>query len=293
MGLFSAAATAGTWTLEKLGLGWVTSVVPITDSATAVGLGKASLVPITITFPEYIGTNPTPFTQFAFLNLTVPNHSTQFGEIALNMAQNSLNMLELVVAFQQVVDEEGGLRIKDQLDPYHYEVIKNALEENGEEVPEVTEPNATKLSSLGGEITEIGLLGGIGPVVDAMQAAGKLDFLTIAPQVSAYPGVLNFNSEAGGAPTIPTLSSVWAPPGVGFPDYEYPLQIMNSAVAIQGLVTSYAVGIFRNAVDTDSRALLLKSVLGEFGKAVSDNAIKDTGGTPPEWEEPTGQSGVF
>ena len=293
MGLFSAAATAGTWTLEKLGLGWVTGVVPITESAAAVNLGKASLVPITITFPEYIGDNPTPFTQYAFLNLAVPNNSAQFGEIALNMAQNSLNMLELVVAFQQVIDEEGGLRIKDQLDPYHYEVIKNALEENGEEVPEVTEPNANELSELGGEITETGLLSGIGPAVEALQAAGQLEFLTIAPQVSAYPGVINVNSEVGGAPSAPALSSVWAPPGVGFPDYEYPLQIMNSAVAIQGLVTSYAVGIFRNAVDTDSRALLLKSVLGEFGKAVSDNAISDTGGTPPEWKEPKGKTGIF
>ena len=293
MGLFSAAASAGTWTLEKLGLGWVTGLVPITEPFTAISTGKASLVPITITFPEYIGTSPTPTTQFAFLNLVVPNHSTQFGEIALNMAQNALNMLELVVAFQQVVDEEGGLRIKDQLDPYHFEVIKNALEENGETVPPVTEPNANVLSQLGGEITELGLLGGIGPVVDAMRAAGQLEFLTIAPQVSTYPSVINFNSEAGGAPTAPTLSSVWAPPASGFPDYEYPLQIMNSAVAIQGLVTSYAVGIFRNAVDTESRALLLKGVLSEFGKAVSDNAIEDTGGTPPEWEEPTGQSGVF
>lgn len=292
MGLFNAAATAGTWTLEKLGLGWVTGLTPITDPAAAVAAGKASFVPITITFPEYIGTNPTPFTQFAFLNLTVPNHSTQFGDIALNMAQNALNMLELVVAFQNVIDEEGGLRIKDQLDPYHYEVIRNALEENGETVPPVREPAATTANEIGGAITEFGLLSSIGPVVDALQAAGKLDFLSVTPQQSTYPAVTPFNSTSG-VPIDIAQASVYAPPAVGFPDYELPLAIINSAVSIQGLVTSYAVGIFRNAIDTESRAFLLKSVLGEFGKEVSDQAINDTGGTPPDWEEPTGQSGVF
>lgn len=294
MGLFSAAASAGNWTLEKLGLDWVTGITPITDSTAAVAAGRASAIPITITFPEYIGTNPIPFTQFGQLTLTVPNHSTTFGEIALNMAQNSLNMLELVVAFQNVIDEEGGLRIKDQLDPYHYEIVRNALQENGETVPPVTEPEATTLNEIGGAITEFGLLSSIGPVVDALQAAGKLEFLSVTPQVSAYPGVQIFNTTLlGGVPNDINFSSTWAPPGAGFPDYELPLAIMNSAVAIQGLVTSYAVGIFRNAIDTESRALLLKGVLGEFGRAVSDQAIQSTGGTPPDWEEPTGQSGVF
>lgn len=293
MGLFSGVAKAGNWTLDKLGLGWVTGITPIVDPLAAVEAGKASAIPIIFTFPEYIGTDPIPFTQYSFLTLTVPNHSKQFGDIALNMAQNALNMLELVVAFQNVIDEEGGLRIKDQLDPYHYQVIKNALEENGETVPPVTEPAATDLSNLGGAITEFGLLSGIGPAVDALTAAGQLDFLSLTPQQSAYPAVAAFNSEAGGVPIDIKQASVWAPPGIGFPDYEYALSIINSAVAIQGLVTSYAVGIFRNAIDTESRALLLKGVLGEFGKQVSDNAIKDTGGEPPEWQEPTGQSGIF
>lgn len=293
MGLFGGIKTGTTWVLDKLGLDWVTGVVPITDPVAAVGAGKATIVPITISFPEYIGVNPVPVTQYGFVNLTVPNHSEDFGSIALNMAQNSLNMLELVVAFQNIVDPEGGIRIKDQLDSYHYDVIKNALEENGETVPPVTEPEASTAAKIGGDLTEYGVLGAIGPAVDAMQAAGKLDFLKITPQVSAYPGVINFNSEAGGVPTNPALFSCWAPPGVGFPDYSYSLKIMNSAVAIQGFITQYAVSIFRNTIDTDSRALVLKSVLGEFGKAVSDNAIKATGAEPPAWEEPKGQEGAF
>lgn len=295
MGILSGAASLGNWALDKLGLGWLTGVAPISP---------ASSVYVTMHIPDlYVGGGVIHQANFTFW---VPNHSSEFGKIAVNMAQNSLAKIELAIAIQSIVDPEGGLTIKDQLDPYHYQVIKEALEENGETVPPIENEQATVLHQLGGTITETGLLSGLGVAYDALQAAGQLGPLLEIPTFSTNPAGVNGHipSPTFVGPTLPSggITGLPTPPGLvndvicffggSWPDYTKQLQIMNSAVVIDGLVSQYIVANIRNAIDTETGALLVKSAMGSFARDVSDQAINNTGGTPPEWEEPTGQPGL-
>jgi len=304
MGIFSGATKAVSWLGEKLNLGWLTG-----GAAGAALTTPTSDITVEISVPELYPspTGPFPVQHQGSFTLKVPNHSKDLGDIALNMAQNSLALVELAIAIQSIVDEEGGLRIKDQLDPYHYQVIKNALEENNEPVPEVREPNATILSDLGGEITETGLLsnlataadalGSVSPLVEAYTSLGVAEYKVPAQVSTGEFGAFFDGNNPESGQTFPI------PPGTSaldmtvmvqgyFPDYSLPYKIMNSAIQIQGFIMQYAVSNLRNAIDTDAKALVLKNLMGEFGKEVSDNAIKATGNTPPDWEEPTGQPGI-
>jgi hypothetical protein len=323
MGIVSGAVSAANWSLDALGLGWLTGITsaPIND------------IVITMDIPD-ISTVGIPAIHRAQYTLYVPNHSVEFGKIALNMAQNITSKIEIVIALQQIIDEEGGITIKDQLDPYHYQVIKNALEENGETVPPVTNQEATTLNQLGGEITETGILSNLSAAADALAAVGAFSLPFASPTNSQYPAgvmgqiplglatqiaeitasqqTLGFGPDspetqalitnliyAGGQIPPPATPPAYAGPmdvltwiSGRFPDYAKQLQIINSCVSIDGFITSYIVSNFRNAIDTEAGALVIKSAMGDFAKRVSDQAIQDTGNTPPDWEEPTGATGV-
>jgi hypothetical protein len=306
MGIFSGATKAVGWLGEKLNLSWLTG-----GAAGAALTTPTSDITVEISVPELYPSpgGPFPLQHQGSFTLKVPDHSKDLGDIALNMAQNSLALVELAIAIQSIVDEEGGLRIKDQLDPYHYQVIKNALEENNEPVPEVREPNATVLSDLGGEITETGLLSNLATAADALGSVSPLveSYTSLGAAKYRVPGRVSTgevgasfadgnnpesDSPINGFPpgTTAVDMTVWV--SGYFPDYSLPYKIMNSAIQIQGFIMQYAVSNLRNAIDTDAKALVLKNLMGEFGKEVSDNAIKATGNTPPDWEEPTGQSGI-
>jgi hypothetical protein len=285
MGLVSGAAKALGDIGDAVGLDWV------------VG-GLTSIAPpiaINISVPEdYPGVaGPFPRYHTGTIQLNVPNNSAEFGSIAVNMAQNSLVMIELAVALQSIVDPEGGITIKDQLDPYHYQVIKDALEENGEEVPPVEKPEATTLNKLGGAITEFGLLSNLGTAADALGTVSEaFNFLKFVPQVSTIPTVVlpGIAPEGPGAASIG--SSITGTVVGAFPDYALPLKIMNSATVVQGFIMQYVVSNIRNAIDTEAGALIIKNAMSDFTKEVSDNAIKNANQVPPEWSEPTGEPGI-
>jgi hypothetical protein len=315
MGIFSGVASAASWSLEKLGFTWVTGGATATQTLT-----PTSDITVSINVPEmYPALTPTPALPFpanhqGSFTLKVPDHSEILGTLAKNMAENAFNLVELAVAVQQIVDPQGGIRIKDQLDPYHYEVIKNALEENGETVPPVKEPNATELSKLGGAMTETGILSNLTTVADALGAVSPLveTYTTLPTNKFGLnpPNPDKVSAGAFGPPAIPPLNNgvptgIFPPtgtPGVlgdmtvavdgHFPDYSLQYAVMSSSLAIQGFIMKFVVTNLRNAIDTDSKALVLKTLLGEFSKDVSDNAIKATGDEPPQWTEPTGQSGL-
>lgn len=316
MGIFSGVTKAATWSLEKLGLTWVTGGATATQTIT-----PTTDIKISISVPEmYPSLAPTallphPAHHQGSFTLKVPDHSKILGDMAKNMAQNAFNLVELAVAIQTIVDEEGGLRIKDQLDPYHYEVIRNALEENGDTVPPLNEPQATILSELGGTITETGLLSNLSVASEALGAVSPLvESYTTLPtnkfglnppnpdKVSAgefgSPAIPPFNNGRptgvfpGPAGTPGVLGDMTVTVDGYFPDYSLQYAIMASAMSIQGFIMQYAVSNFRNAIDTEARALVLKNLLGEFGKAASDQALASANQPQPEWSEPTGQSGV-
>ena len=286
MGIVSGGAKALGSVADAIGLDWVGGVA---------GLTGLSTTPVTINLgvPEdYPGVaGPFPAFHNGTITLNVPNNSKEFGEIAVNMAQNSLAMVELAIALQTITSPKGGITIKDELDPYHYEVIKAALEENNEPVPVPENPPATTLNKLGGSIIEGGLLTGLATGADAMATVSStFDFLKITPQVGITPNA--FVPGLGPATSIPAFSDIQGTVVGTFPDYALPLKIMNSAVQIQGFVTNYIVSNIRNAIDTEAGALVLKNAMSDVSKAVSDNAIKDAGQEPPAWTEPEGNPGI-
>ena len=286
MGIVSGGAKALGSVADAIGLDWVGGVGGLT------GLSTTPVV-ISLGVPEdYPGVaGPFPAFHNGTITLNVPNNSKEFGEIAVNMAQNSLAMVELAIALQTIVSPKGGITIKDELDPYHYEVIKAALEENNEPVPVPENPPATTLNQLGGSIIEGGLLTGLATGADAMATVSTtFDFLKITPQIGITPNV--FVPGTGPPTSIPAFSPIEGTVVGTFPDYALPLKIMNSAVQIQGFVTNYIVSNIRNAIDTEAGALVLKNAMSDVSKAVSDNAIRDAGQEPPAWTEPEGNPGI-
>ena len=286
MGIVSGGAKALGSVADAIGLDWVGGAAGLTGLATTP-------VVISLGVPEDYPSPTGPFPAYhnGTITLNVPNNSKEFGEIAVNMAQNSLAMVELAIALQTIVSPKGGITIKDELDPYHYEVIKAALEENNEPVPVPENPEATVLNQLGGGIVETGLLSGLATGADAMSSVSStFDFLKITPQVGITPNA--FVPGVGPPTATPPMSPIQATVTGTFPDYALPLKIMNSAIQIQGFVTNYIVSNIRNAIDTEAGALVLKNAMSDVSKAVSDNAIRDAGQEPPAWTEPEGNPGI-
>lgn len=293
-GVVSGAKNLASGALNKLGFNFLTGAIPVVPPA-----------------PIYMSMMVTGYNDGQFSTgprqhqgtfvLNVPNHSAEYGDLAINMAQEALALIELAVAVQMISDPKGGIKIKDALDPYHYNVIKNALEENNDSVPPVANPGATLLTQLGGVITETGALSALGTAADAMNTAGYFSsFLASTPRLNTdfvsgafQQGLLTaagtaFN--AGGAPPgLPIVTNV-----TGFwPDYSYSLSIMSSAIAIKTIVLQYIISLFRNSIDTEAGALVLKNVMDDFSLAVSQNAISKTGRTPPDGTVQEGQEGIF
>lgn len=285
MAIFEGVASGIGNIANKLGFNFLTGNIPLVPSA-----------------PVYVGIQVPEFNdgQFStgFKNhvggffLNIPNHSPEFGDLAIQMAQEALVLIELAVALQTITDPKGGIKIKDALDPYHFNVVKNALMENEEPVPAPENPGATVLTKLGGSITETGALSAIVSAAQAMRVAGYAsEFLKFTPQLSTGLaggfglGPLTF---AGGAGSIVDFQVAGA-----FPSYSLPLNIMSAAVTVKTIVLQYIVSLFRNSIDTTAGALLLKNVLDDFSVAVSSNAIAKAGGTPPAATVQEGQEGIF
>lgn len=286
MSIFEGAVSGLSNVANKLGFSFLTGAIPLVPPAPVfVGLQV----------PEVNdGLGSTGFKNHTggfFLN--VPNHSAEFGDLAIQMAQEALVTIELAVALQTITDPEGGIKIKDALDPYHFNIVRNALLENQEPVPTPANPGATILSDLGGAIVETGALSAIVSGAQAMRTAGFFsDFLKFTPQLSLLPaGGPGFGGgiEFGGGVGLPIFAQVAG----AFPSYSLPLNIMSAAITMKTIALQYITSLLRNSIDSVAGALILKNVLDDFSVAVSANAIKKAGGTPPEATVQTGEDGIF
>ena len=286
MSIFEGAVSGLSGIANKLGFSFLTGNIPLVPPAPIyVGLQVPEL-------NNGLGsTGPANHTGGFFLN--VPNHSAEFGDLAIQMAQEALVTIELAVALQTITDPEGGIKIKDALDPYHYNIVRNALLENKEPVPTPANPGATILSDLGGAIVETGALSAIVSGAQAMRTAGFFsDFLKFTPQLSLLPaggpglgGGISFSGGVG----LPILAQVAG----AFPSYSLPLNIMSAAITMKTIALQYITSLLRNSIDSVAGALILKNVLDDFSVAVSANAIQKAGGTPPEATVQTGEDGIF
>ena len=269
----TGAATGGLWTsikgavssgfdfaVEKLNLSWI--------------LSPASFIPPIANIQGTI-TVPTGGGVGTFM-IKQPDYGKQLGELAINQAQEAIALVELATALQSIVDPDGGIRVKDSLDPYHYENLKRSLQEAGEPVPE-TDPFAPTSNPLGGALTESGALSGISTAVDALALAGFGLPLLSTGAYMPEPAIVN---TGGGNITFQ---------GVGFmPSYALAYGVMNSSSQIKSVTLQYISKLIRNSIDTQAGALLLKSVLADFNKQVADNALAGAGETPPDYVEPKG-----
>lgn len=282
MAIFEGVVSGLSGVADKIGFNFLTGNIPLVPPA-----------------PVFVGLQiPEENNGLGFRNhvggffLNVPNHSAEFGDLAIQMAQEALVLIELAVALQTITDPKGGIKIKDALDPYHFNIIKSALAENEEPIPTPVNPGATELTKLGGAITETGALSAVVTAAQAMRTIGYFsDFLKFTPQLTVglvgggSLGDITFNAGAG----LPVLAQV----GGAFPSYSLPLNIMSAAIAVKTITLQYIVALIRNSIDVKAGALLLKNVLDDFSVAVSSNAIAKAGGTPPTATVQEGEEGIF
>jgi len=161
MSIFEGAVSGLSGVANKLGFNFLTGNIPLVPPAPIyVGLQVPEL-------NNGIGsTGPANHTGGFFLN--IPNHSAEFGDLAIQMAQEALVTIELAVALQTITDPEGGIKIKDALDPYHYNIVRNALIENKEPVP----PQLSLLPPGGPGLGGITFSGGVGlPILTEVAGA--------------------------------------------------------------------------------------------------------------------------
>jgi hypothetical protein len=290
MAIFEGAVSGATNLLGAIGLDWVAGAIVPAYTPVFVDLAV----------PDFFLGGPVFHT--GSFGLLFPNESVEHASIAFALAQEALVTIELAVALQTIMDPKGGIRIKDALDPYHYNVVKNALAENNEPVPVPANPGATTLSKLGGAITETGLFSGIAAAAGTMKSlSSAFNFLKLLPQTTAIPpGVgmipsLTFAGLPNNTRAIQTDVRSAIPTGIGsgMPSNSLALKISASAITIKTAALGYIVSLFRNSIDTTAQALILKNVLDDFSVAVSANAISKAGGTPPAATVQEGEEGIF
>jgi hypothetical protein len=287
MAIFEGVVSGATNLLGALGFDWVAGELVPAYTPVFVDLAVPD---------NSIG--PTVFHTGSF-SLLFPNESVEHASIAFALAQEALVTIELAVALQTIMDPKGGIRIKDALDPYHYNVVKNALEENNEPIPVPANPGATTLTKLGGAITESGIFSGIAAAAGTMRSLNTaFNFLKLVPQTTLFPpgvGMLpSLTFAALPNNTLALQTDVRAGiPGTGMPSNSLALKISASAIQIKTAALGYIVSLFRNAIDTKAQALVLKNVLDDFSVAVSANAISKAGGTPPAATVQEGEEGIF
>jgi hypothetical protein len=290
MAIFDGVVSGATNLLGAIGLDWVAGeLVP-----------AYTPVFVDLAIPDFF-LGGSVFHTGSF-SLLFPNESVEHASIAFALAQEALVTIELAVALQTIMDPKGGIRIKDALDPYHYNVVKNALSENNEPIPVPANPGATTLSKLGGAITETGLFSGIAAAAGTMKTLSTaFPLLKLLPQTTMFPpgvGMIPSLTFAGlpnntGAIQTDVRSAIPTGIGSGMPSNSLALKISASAITIKTAALGYIVSLFRNSIDTTAQALILRNVLDDFSVAVSANAISKAGGTPPEPTVQEGQTGIF
>ena len=215
----------------------------------------------TINFPPYTTSSgpATPTIPTAVLTTSVPDNSLQFYAVAINLAGIASSIVAITTAMQTFMDPMGGLRVKDQLDPYQYQVVTQSLAATGTPSPGTPPVDVITPNPLGGAMAATGAVTGLAAAATALGSTAFIE--------KFLPG------------TLATGSAIAA--GTGFPDYEGPLAIMNSALGVINTCASIMGTLITASVDVPSRALVLKSVMSAFGAALNTQSIAAAGRVPP------------
>jgi hypothetical protein len=205
----------------------------------------------TITIPPLTG-------GVATQTLNVPNHITSMYAIGLNLSTLASTLVTLATNIQLIVSPTGGIKVKDALDPYAFQVITDALVANGQPVPPGAPETAVTTNPLGGAIAAAGALAGASGLAATLAATQAVDLLA-TPSVSTGLG-----------------ATVGA-----FPDYTASLTLINSALSVINTAVGQIVLSINNSIDVTSQSLVLKGVLSAFNINLTAQAAAVAGRTPP------------
>jgi hypothetical protein len=199
----------------------------------------------------------------ASFTLAIPDNSLELYATGAALAGIASSIVSLATALQTVIEPTGGVRVKDLLDPYQYQVVSQALVANAQPIPAGTPVEVITANPLGGAMAVTGTLAGL--------AAG-------AAAVASTAG-LAATSFLSGSIAAPNPTAVIV--GNGFPDYFAPLVVINSALGVIGTALGTMATLVNASVDVPSRSLALKSVLGIFQVALNSQAAGIAGRVAP------------
>lgn len=185
------------------------------------------------------------------INIPIPDHSFQLNVIALTVARISTYMVTIAESIQLISDPKGGIKIKDALDPYQYEIITKALEANDLPAPSAPPAADIKFNPIGGTIVGIADLAGLAG--GAAQLTGTQILQKFYDSVSPDPPIIT-----------PATGS--------FPDYIGSLTTIHASLEIISSCLSVIARSVNNSVDIPSKALLLKGILSAFQIALTEQA---------------------
>lgn len=263
-GLQNFLANPGQSILDFVGLDWINTNA--TELATDM-IGEGIEAPLIVTVD---GQTPGAVT------FKLPNYGPELGKQAIQLAGIALSVIEITQILQNIFSPQGGLRVKDALGPYNYEILKNALEEQGEPVPEPPIPAASQVTQLGGQIAATGAFTGVQTILQGLSAVGKLP-LNVP---------INFP-----LPQITTGSGITISGGV--PNLALQLKLITTSLQIINFSVTFVKDNIINAADIESQAILLRNVLDEVSVEVSSNALESSGRPVPEPETPAASPSLF
>ena len=236
------------------------------------------------TIPKYVPSLMPPFAKeiLSVININVPSsggsgsinmvaadHSQQLASIGLALARIAAYSISIAEVITLIVDPKGGIRVKDALDPYQYEIVSKALEAN--EIPSPPPPpaNDTTTNTLGGTIAQTAdLAGAAGTLVGALNVAegyfGEEFDLSLLKIMPAGFG-----------------TSILAGSTIQLPDMTPGLQTIKSSIDIIATAMSIIADSLNKSVDVPSKALLMKSILSLFSVALNEQSIKAANREPP------------
>ncbi len=224
----------------------------------------------TIPFPNYTvngvqnggGTaTGTPIAPNAGIVLSIPDSSLDLYVTAGAIAGIASSVVSLATSLQTIIEPTGGVRVKDLLDPYQYQIVTQALTANALPTPPGTPATTVVSNPLGGAMAVTGSLVGLGA---AAAAASQTATTALTSFVSG---------------TLGTGVTVFV--GNGFPDYAGPITAINAGLSVIGTALGTMATLVNASVDIPSRALALKTVLGIFQVAVNQQSAGIAGRVAP------------
>lgn len=224
----------------------------------------------TINFPNYtvsgVQNGPgtatgLPILPNAAVVLSIPDNSLDLYVTAGSIASIASSVVSLATSLQTIIEPTGGVRVKDLLDPYQYQIVTQALSANGLPTPPGTPEATITPNPLGGAMAVTGGLVGLGAAATAASATAT----------SALTGFVSGSLVSG--------SGVFV--GNGFPDYAGPITAINAGLSVIGTAISVMANLVNLSVDVPSRALALKAVLGLFQVSVNQQSASIAGRVAP------------